>query len=112
MAMRELIGKLAYAAIFVLLWPALLVAWSIKLDAANFVTWPTPLRLPLAAAALAFGAILMTVAMRALWIHGGGRDDASSSRPTACSCIRSMSATPPWCSGPQRLPARPRASGS
>src|SRR4051794_2047064 len=68
----SLIGKTAYGLTFVLLWPALLAAWACRLDQSAFVTWPVPLAAPVAASALVSGIVLIAVAMRALWVHGGG----------------------------------------
>lgn len=70
--MNPVAARVAYGAIFMLLWPGLLAAWAIGLDQAAFVTWPVPLPIWLAVAGLAAGIILMASGMRALWVHGGG----------------------------------------
>src|SRR5262245_45181702 len=70
--MTRHLGKLAYGAAFVVLWPALLAGWAHQLDRAEILTWATPLTPPIAILMLVAGAALVITAMRALRVHGGG----------------------------------------
>lgn len=65
-------GKWLYGSMFVLVLPALLVWWAIRLDGIGAVAWTQPLPRGLGLGMGAAGALLMAVSMHALWRHGGG----------------------------------------
>ena len=72
MVVKNPVGKLAYATLFCVGVPAMLVVWAQRLDAADTVHWPQPFPASAGWAALALGLALMAIAMRALWTKGGG----------------------------------------
>ena len=63
-------ARVAYAALFTVLLPALLMAWAIRLDAV--LTLPAYGSVTTGAVVALAGAALMAVATRDLWVHGGG----------------------------------------
>ncbi len=65
-----MISRLAYAALFSALMPALLVAWAIRLD--TVLALPAYGSIETGAAAVLAGLALMAAATRDLWVHGGG----------------------------------------
>lgn len=70
--MSESVGKALYGAIFVVIVPAVLVLWGLRLEALGVVAWSQPLPALLGPIACAAGGALMAVSMHALWRHGGG----------------------------------------
>jgi prolipoprotein diacylglyceryltransferase len=69
---KNLLGKLAYGALFCVLVPAILAIWAHRLDAANTSSWPQPFPAWAGWAALWGGLALMVTAMWALWTRGKG----------------------------------------
>ena len=65
-----MIARLAYAALFSALLPALLVAWAIRLD--TVLVLPAYGSIATGAAVALVGLALMAAATRDLWVHGGG----------------------------------------
>lgn len=68
--LRERVLKVAYAALFVGVLPALLVAWSVRLD--RWVQLPIPDAAWVGAVLVAAGMAIMTAGTIALWRFGGG----------------------------------------
>ena len=65
-----MIARLAYSALFSAVLPALLVAWAIRLD--TVLALPAYGSLETGVAVAFAGLVLMAVATRDLWVHGGG----------------------------------------
>ena len=64
--------KCAYGALFVAIWPTLLLVWSLRLDSLGTLAWPIPLPSWLAICILIIGVVLMGFGMHALWAFGSG----------------------------------------
>ncbi len=67
-----MLGKFLYGALFVVMWPAILVICALRIDASGFVTWPVPIDPILAFALFAAGAAIMMAGWIALVRLGGG----------------------------------------
>jgi protein-S-isoprenylcysteine O-methyltransferase Ste14 len=72
MALNQRLGQTLYGSVFVILLPALLIAWAWRLDQSGMTFWPIPWQPWVGMALLLAGLALMLVAMRALWMTGKG----------------------------------------
>lgn len=72
MVVRDLIGKLAYGALFCVLLPAMLAVWARRLDTSGATFWPQPFPAWAGGAALSAGLALMAAGIWELWTKGGG----------------------------------------
>ncbi|HET9822394.1 MAG TPA: prolipoprotein diacylglyceryl transferase family protein [Burkholderiaceae bacterium] len=70
--MTDRLGKIAYGALFCVALPALLAAWAYRLDSSATQVWPQPFPAWTGVGACGVAMALMAVAMRALWVDGGG----------------------------------------
>ncbi len=70
--LKRLVGQIAYASLFLLLWPGLLACCAIRLDASEFRLWAQPLPPSVGALFAVIGISLAGISMWALWRKGSG----------------------------------------